>query len=92
VAGYFNNQKICDPDGSIYIVSHPLVNLRLAPGASVAPPVAPVDVHVNGNTSSYRLGTYTITIEGTANADLPLSLTVTDRSGNPIDPQLIFKL
>lgn len=92
VAGYFNNQKICDPDGSIYIVSHPLVNLRLAPGASVAPPVESVDVHVNGNTSSYRLGTYTITIEGTANADLPLSLTVTDRSGNPIDPQLIFKL
>ena len=94
VAGYFAEQKICDYDGNISYVSHPLVNLRLAPGASVEAPVESVDVLYGDNKSSFRLGAYTVTIEGMASTGdgVPISFTVTDQRGNAIDPQLIFKL
>jgi len=94
VAGFFNDQKICNADGKIYIVSHKLVNLRLSDGAVIEPPAGADNVHADGNGCTFCIGNYNVRIEGIANNDNenPASLTVTDPKGNAIDPQLIFKL
>ena len=93
VAGFFNDQKICNADGKVYVVSHKLVNLCLADGAVIVPPAGAGNVQRVGQGVTFSLGAYTVTIEGTIdNNDTPASLTVIDQKGNAIDPQLIFKM
>ncbi len=93
VAGFFNDQKICNADGKVYVVSHKLVNLHLYDGAVIVPPVEAANVQRVGQGVTFNLGAYTVTIEGTIdNNDTPASLTVIDQKGNAIDPQLIFKM
>ena len=93
VAGFFNDQKICNADGKVYVVSHKLVNLHLYDGAEIVPPVEAANVQRVGQGVTFSIGAYTVTIEGTIdNNDTPASLTVIDQKGNAIDPQLIFKM
>jgi hypothetical protein len=94
VAGFFNDQKICNADGKVYVVSHKLVNLCLADGAVIVPPAGAGNVQTDANGCKFCIGNYTVTIEGIAVNDNenPASLTVTDQKGNAIDPQLVFKL
>ena len=93
VAGFFNDQKICNADGKVYVVSHKLVNLHLYDGAVIVPPVEADNVQRVGQGVTFSIGAYTVTIEGTIdNSDTPASLTVIDQKGNAIDPQLIFKM
>ena len=93
VAGFFNDQKICNADGKVYVVSHKLVNLHLYDGAVIVPPVEADNVQRVGQGVTFSIGAYTVTIEGTIdNNDTPASLTVIDQKGNAIDPQLIFKM
>ena len=94
VAGFFNDQKICNADGKVYVVSHKLVNLCLADGAVIVPPAGAGNVQKDANGCKFCIGNYTVTIEGIAVNDNenPASLIVTDQKGNAIDPQLVFKL
>lgn len=94
VAGFFNDQKICNADGKVYVVSHKLVNLCLADGAVIVPPAGAGNVQTDANGCKFCIGNYTVTIEGIAVNDNenPASLIVTDQKGNAIDPQLVFKL
>ena len=94
VAGFFNDQKICNADGKVYVVSHKLVNLCLADGAVIVPPAGAGNVQRDANGCKFCIGNYTVTIEGIAVNDNenPASLIVTDQKGNAIDPQLVFKL
>ena len=94
VAGFFIDQKICDADGKLYVVSHELVNLRLDDGAVIVPPVDAENLHADSQAFFFNLGSYTITIDGVADnkTDKPVSFIVTDKKGNAIDPQLVFKL
>lgn len=94
VAGFFNDQKICNADGKVYVVSHKLVNLCLADGAVIVPPAGAGNVQTDANGCKFCIGNYTVTIEGIAVNDNEnsASLTVTDQKGNAIDPQLVFKL
>ena len=94
VAGFFIDQKICDADGKVCVVSHELVNLRLEDGAVIVPPVDAENLHADSQACSFNLGSYTITIDGVADnkTDKPVSFIVTDKKGNAIDPQLVFKL
>jgi len=94
VAGFFNDQKICNADGKICLVSHKLVNIRLADGAVIEPPAEADNVKADGDGCTFCIGNYTVSIAGIAVNDneKPASLSVTDQKGNAIDPQLIFKL
>lgn len=94
VAGFFNDQKICDADGKILIVSHKLINLRLDDGAVIMPPEGADNVKSDGSGCTFRIGGYNVRIDGLAVNDNenPASLSVTDPKGNAIDPQLVFKL
>ncbi len=94
VAGFFSNQKICNADGKVYVVSHELVNLRLDDGAVIIPPVDAENFHADSQVFSFNLGSYTVTIDGVADnkTDKPVSLIVIDKKGNVIDPQIVFKL
>ena len=93
VAGFFNDQKICNADGKIYVVSHKLVNLRFDDGAVIIPPDEAANVQAVGNGVTFNLGVYTVTIEGIDINDEHLaSLAITDPKGKAIDPQLVFKM